>query len=46
MPEEENAKLKATEMVLKEWETVISTQMHFNDMIIRARTASLLVDPK
>lgn len=42
MPEE-NGNLKGTEMVLKEWKTVITTQMHFNEMIIRARTTGVSV---
>jgi uncharacterized protein with PQ loop repeat len=29
--------------VLKEWEVVINTQMHFNDLIIKYRTAILTV---
>jgi hypothetical protein len=35
--------IKETELLLKEWETVISTQMHFNEMIIRARTTGVSV---
>ena len=42
MPEE-NGNLKETELVLKEWEVVITTQMHFNEMIIRARTTGVSV---
>src|SRR5438128_593525 len=33
----------ATKLVLEEWKTVIDTQMHFNDMIIRMRTAGVSV---
>lgn len=35
--------IKETELLLKEWETVITTQMHFNEMIIRARTTGVSV---
>jgi len=34
-------KLKLIELYLKEWETVVQTQMHFNDLILRFRTVTL-----
>jgi hypothetical protein len=38
-----NELVKETEIVLEEWKTVINTQMHFNEMIIRARTTGVSV---
>jgi hypothetical protein len=35
--------LKETEIILREWKTVITTQMHFNEMILRARTTGVSV---
>jgi hypothetical protein len=35
--------LKEAEIIVKEWETVIKTQMHFNEMIIRSRTTGVSV---
>ncbi len=35
--------VEETKIVLKEWKTVIETQMHFNEMIIRARTTGVSV---
>lgn len=34
----ENRNIEETKIILEEWKTVINTQMHFNEMIIRART--------
>lgn len=34
---------KETELMLEEWKTVIQTQMHFNDMIMRMRTTGVTI---
>ena len=34
---------KETELILEEWKTVIQTQMHFNDMIMKMRTTGVSV---
>ena len=39
----DNANLGETKLVLSEWKTVITTQMHFNDMIMRTRTTGVSV---
>lgn len=36
-------KYRELELILREWKTVIQTQMHFNDMIMRTRTNGLTV---
>lgn len=35
--------LEKTKLVLEEWKTVIETQMHFNDMIMRLRTTGISI---
>lgn len=35
--------IEETKIRLEEWKTVINTQMHFNEMIIRARTMGVSV---
>jgi hypothetical protein len=32
-----------TKLILEEWKTVIQTQMHFNDMIVRMRTTGVSI---
>ena len=34
---------KETELILEEWKTVIQTQMHFNDMIMKMRTTGVSI---
>ena len=34
---------KETKLILEEWKTVVQTQMHFNDMIMRVRTTGVSV---
>jgi ABC-type amino acid transport system permease subunit len=41
--DQENGPSKETEIILEEWKTVINTQMHFNEMIMRARTTGVSV---
>jgi hypothetical protein len=40
---EENRNIEETKIILEEWKTVIKTQMHFNEMILRARTTGVSV---
>jgi len=40
---DENEEAEQTKLVLSEWKTVIATQMHFNELIIRARTTGVSV---
>lgn len=35
--------VEKTKLVLEEWKTVIQTQMHFNDMIMRLRTTGISI---
>jgi len=35
--------VEKTKLVLEEWKTVIETQMHFNDMIMRLRTTGISI---
>ena len=35
--------LEETKLILEEWKTVIQTQMHFNDMIMKMRTTAVSV---
>jgi len=35
--------IEKTKLVLEEWKTVIETQMHFNDMIMRLRTTGISI---
>lgn len=39
----ENENAEGAKLVLDEWKTVISTQMHFNEMIMRMRTTGVSV---
>ena len=32
-----------TKLILEEWKTVIQTQMHFNDMIMKMRTTAVSI---
>jgi hypothetical protein len=41
--EENSNSTKRTRLVLEEWKTVIQTQMHFNDMIMRMRTTGVTI---
>ena len=48
MAEEESSRLKRvsieeTKLILEEWKTVIQTQMHFNDMLMKMRTTGVSV---
>lgn len=43
LKEKQSRELKETKIILEEWKTVITTQMHFNEMIIRARTTGISV---
>lgn len=36
-------KIEEMKLILEEWKTVIQTQMHFNDMIMRIRTTGVSV---
>jgi hypothetical protein len=42
MPEHKNS-IEETKLILEEWKTVIQTQMHFNDMIMKMRTTGISV---
>ena len=42
MPDE-IGELEQVKLILEEWRTVIDTQMHFNDMILRTRTTGISV---
>jgi len=42
MPEHKNS-IEGIKLILEEWKTVIKTQMHFNDMIMRMRTTGVSV---
>jgi hypothetical protein len=35
--------VEETKLILEEWKTVIQTQMHFNDMIMRMRTTGVSI---
>jgi len=35
--------IEETKLILEEWKTVIQTQMHFNDMIMRMRTTGISI---
>jgi hypothetical protein len=35
--------IEETKLILEEWKTVIGTQMHFNDMIMRMRTTGVSI---
>jgi hypothetical protein len=37
----ENGSFDRTQFLIEEWKTVIETQIHFNEMIIRARTTGV-----
>jgi hypothetical protein len=39
----ENGSFDRTQFLIEEWKTVIETQIHFNEMIIRARTTGVSV---
>lgn len=48
MTEEESSELKEvsveeTKLILEEWKTVIQTQMHFNDMLMKMRTTGVSI---
>lgn len=48
MPKEDGSKvnkdsLEDTKIILEEWKTVIQTQMHFNDMIMKMRTTAVSI---
>ena len=38
-----NCNIEETKIILEEWKTVVQTQMHFNEMIMRARTTGVSV---
>ncbi len=40
---EHNSSIEETKLILEEWKTVIETQMHFNDMIMRMRTTGVSI---
>jgi len=40
---QESGTLDGTKLLIEEWKTVIETQIHFNEMIIRARTTGVSV---
>jgi nitrate reductase gamma subunit len=40
---QENGSYDRTKFLIEEWKTVIETQIHFNEMIIRARTTGVSV---
>ena len=40
---QESGILDGTKLLIEEWKTVIETQIHFNEMIIRARTTGVSV---
>ncbi|KPV63226.1 MAG: hypothetical protein AOA66_0948 [Candidatus Bathyarchaeota archaeon BA2] len=40
---EEKTDIKDAQLILEEWKTVIQTQMHFNEMIMRVRTTGVSV---
>ncbi len=42
MPITQN-EIEQTKLVLEEWKTVVQTQMHFNDMIMRLRTTGISI---
>ena len=39
----QNCNIEETKIILEEWKTVVQTQMHFNEMIMRARTTGVSV---
>jgi hypothetical protein len=39
----QNCKIEETKIILEEWKVVVQTQMHFNEMIMRARTTGVSV---
>lgn len=41
--EEEYKNIKETKIILQEWKIVVKTQIHFNEMIMRARTTGVSV---
>jgi len=43
LKKENEITIEETKIILEEWKTVINTQMHFNEMIIRARTMGVSV---
>jgi len=38
-----NCNIEETKIILEEWKTIVQTQMHFNEMIMRARTTGVSV---
>lgn len=38
-----NESTKETKLILEEWKTVIKTQMHFNDMLMKMRTTAVSI---
>jgi len=40
---QEGGTFDRTQFLIEEWKTVIETQIHFNEMIIRARTTGVSV---
>jgi len=41
--DEERDEIKEMRLILEEWKTVVQTQMHFNDMIMRIRTTGVSI---
>lgn len=39
----DKSSIEETKLILEEWKTVIQTQMHFNDMIMKMRTTGISV---
>ena len=39
----QDCNIEETKIILEEWKIVIQTQMHFNEMIMRARTTGVSV---